>query len=92
MKEQVIELAKQAGAVVEAGLAPVFSSHAELHLFATLVGNAKLEEAAKTCDGLNNSETNSAHRYDQGTTERRAWNQATTDCAAAIQKLKKPTP
>lgn len=84
--KDVIELAKQAGLCLANDEKPL------IERFATLVRNAALEEAAKTCDGLNNSETNSAHRYDQGTTERRAWNQATTDCAAALRNLKEPTP
>ncbi|CAM8658056.1 hypothetical protein MCEMIEM13_01487 [Comamonadaceae bacterium] len=47
-KEQVIELAKQAGIVI-----PTRFSHdrtvAELERFATLVRNAALEEAAQAC-------------------------------------------
>lgn len=49
-KELAIELARQVGAVVEVGLAPVFYDHAQLHRFYQLVRNEALEEAAKYCE------------------------------------------
>jgi hypothetical protein len=39
-RDEAIKLAREAGAVVEAGLAPVFSSHSELVTFAALVESA----------------------------------------------------
>jgi hypothetical protein len=39
-RDEIIRMAREAGAVVEAGLAPVFSSHSELVKFAHLVESA----------------------------------------------------
>lgn len=39
MKDRAIELARQVGAVVEVGLAPVFYDHAQLHRFYQLARN-----------------------------------------------------
>lgn len=47
MKDRAIELARQVGAVVEVGLAPVFYDHAQLHRFYQLARNDGVEAAEK---------------------------------------------
>ena len=79
MKEQVIELAKQAGLWVEG-----FPTN-HIERFAALVGNAKLEEAAKVCFAM--PAPISCNRV-----EANLCDVMTAQCANEIRNLKEPTP
>ena len=81
MKEQVIELAKQAGLWVEG-----FPTH-HIERFATLVRNAALDDAAQKCRAATASiwDYHEDGRKEIGTT-------VCNNLAAAIESLKEPTP
>lgn len=78
MKEQVIELAKQAGCAPEDGQSGFWVAQTEdLIRFDVLVRNAALEEAAKRFDDLNLYGTKTAD---------------TKGVAVILRNLKEPTP
>ena len=82
-KEQVIELAKQAGMADAMINAPM--SFALLERFATLVRNAALEDAAKVCFAM--PAPISCNRV-----EANLCDVMTAQCANEIRNLKEPTP
>ena len=57
-KNEVIRMARESGAVVEVGLAPVFYDHAQLYRFAELVAQHERETCAKVALGSDESSVN----------------------------------
>ena len=87
-KEQAVQLARESGAVVEIGLAPVFYTHDQIHDFAkaayTLGRNAGLEEAKQKCKQLEVAIDGAGNTYYRPADARQ--------CVAAIESLKDNTP
>lgn len=82
-KEQVIELAKQAG--MGGMLTDIVCNRRELERFAKLVRNAALEDAAKVCFAM--PAPISCNRV-----EANLCDVMTAQCANEIRNLKEPTP
>ena len=78
IKKDVIRMAREAGAVVEVGLAPVFYDHEQLYRFAELVAQHKREACANLCEQLPSPILCSG-------AEKSLWDVATMACAHGIR-------
>ena len=82
-REEVAELASNAGF----GGNQRNTLAVKLERFAALVAASERERCAKVCERLQHDTAAKYVVYDQGSSDRKAWNEGTVSCAKAIRAL-----